>query len=86
MIILLFTIISCKSSLPVTTEAEIATLNLIISNRNLRIESDWTYSQITSALQQVMTTGLMPLGISVNATSLMGSTNFLEVKKDSIIS
>ncbi len=78
-IILLFTIISCKSSLPVTTDAEIAALNLIISNRDLRIESDWTYPQITSVLQQVMTTGLMPLGISVNAISLMGNTNFLEV-------
>lgn len=84
--ILLFIILSCKSSSPAYTDAEITALNLLISNGEFRIESDWAYPQVTAALQQVMSSGLMPLGSSPNAISLTGNANFLEVKKDSVSS
>lgn len=84
--ILLFIILSCKSSSPAYTDAEITALNLLISNGEFRIESDWAYPQVTAALQQVMSSGLMPPGSSSNAVSLIGNSNFMEIKKDIISS
>jgi len=87
LIVLTFLIgVSCKSSKSTATQADIDDLNVIISNNRYRIESDWAYPQVTRALQQVMNSGLLQSGSSASAVSLIGNSNFLEIKGDSITS
>jgi hypothetical protein len=78
--------VSCKSSKSTTTQAEIDNLNTIVSNNHYRIESDWAYPQVTAAVQQVMNSGLLPPGSSGSGVSLIGNSNFIEIKGDSISS
>ena len=85
-ILILLVSISCKSSKPSATQAEIDNLTEIITNKRYRIESAWAYPQITTAMQQIMSSGLMLPGNSVGAISLIGNSNFLEIKGDSISS
>lgn len=85
-LLILLVSIACKSSKPIATQAEIDKLSKIITNNHYRIESNWAYPQVTTAVQQVMSSGLLPPGSNANSISLIGNSNFLEFKGDSISS
>ncbi len=77
---------SCGASKSVATQAEIDALNAIVKNQKFHIESDWAYPQVTNAVQQVLSSGLMQPGNTPNAISLIGNYNFLTISGDSISS
>ncbi len=79
-------IFSCKASKSAATQAEIDALNTIVKNQKFHIESDWAYPQVTNAVQQVLSSGLMQPGSTPNAINLIGNDNFLAIKGDSITS
>ncbi|MDD7885730.1 DUF4251 domain-containing protein [Flavivirga sp. 57AJ16] len=78
-------IFSCKSK-SAATQAEIDALHTIVKKQTFRIESDWAYPQTTSAVQQVLNSGLMQPGSTSGAISLIGNHNFLTISKDSVTS
>ena len=82
-IIFLF-LVSCSTSKSRTNLVQMEDLDSIIKYRNFRIESDWAYPQNTNAMQQVLNSGLMQPGSTSGAISLIGNSNFLEIKGDSI--
>ncbi|WP_298535361.1 DUF4251 domain-containing protein [uncultured Algibacter sp.] len=76
--------LSCKSSKSVASQVEVDNLNAIINSKSYRIESDWAYPQVTTAVQNAMNSGLVQPGSSSSSISLIGNSNFLEVKNDSV--
>jgi hypothetical protein len=80
----LLLLMSCKSSKNNATESEIKVLQALVENKNYTIESNWAYPQVTFALQQVLSSGLLQPGSNVNAIDLMGNANFLTISGDSI--
>ena len=79
-------LLACGSSKNQPTEAQLRVLNELIDNRQLTIESDWAYPQATRAMQQVINSGLLMPGNTAGNISLVGNTNFLKIKGDSIFS
>ncbi|WP_370476117.1 DUF4251 domain-containing protein [Tamlana flava] len=77
---------ACGSSKSQPTEAQLQTLNELIDSRQFTIESDWAHPQATRAMQQIVNSGLMLPGNTAGNISLVGNTNFLRVKGDSVFS
>ncbi|AXP82554.1 hypothetical protein CJ739_3492 [Mariniflexile rhizosphaerae] len=77
---------SCKSSKSVASQAEIDALHTMVTNKQFRIVSDWAYPQVTNAMQQVLSSGLLQPGSAGGGINLIGNTNFLRVSGDSITS
>lgn len=86
LVIIVLTIISCGSSKTSATDAEIEALNILIKDKQFTIESDWAYPQVTTAMQQVLNSGILQPGSSSGNISLVGNTNFLTISGDSITS
>ncbi|MDO3695705.1 DUF4251 domain-containing protein [Wenyingzhuangia sp. chi5] len=84
--LLMVAIISCSSSKKATIQAQINTLDSLVLNQNFTIISSWARPQVTNAMQQVMNSGLMPLGSGAGSVSLIGNSNFLTIAGDSISS
>lgn len=84
--VILFLTISCSSSKPYATEEQTRLLEELVKSRQFQIESNWAYPQITTAVQQVLNSGLLQQGSSSGGINLIGNTNFLKLSKDSISS
>ena len=84
--VLSITLISCGSTKNTPSEEQFNTLALLVKTQSFSIESDWAYPQATYALQQVLNSGLLQPGNSSNAINLIGNSNFLTIKGDSITS
>lgn len=83
---MVFTLFSCSSSKNTTSNSQIEALNTLVENKNFSIESNWAYPQTTNALQQVLNSGLLPLGSGSGNINLIGNSNFLRISGDSISS
>lgn len=79
-------LVSCKSGQSVASAKEKSLVTKAIEQQKFRIESSWAHPQTTNALQQVMNAGLIQPGSDAGAISLLGNTNFLTLKGDSISS
>ncbi|MEN3324055.1 DUF4251 domain-containing protein [Mariniflexile soesokkakense] len=79
-------ITSCKSSKPTINQTEIDAFNAMVANKHFRIESDWAYPQVTNAMQQVLSSGLLQPGSAAGSINLIGNSNFLRISGDSISS
>ncbi|MEL0456341.1 DUF4251 domain-containing protein [Flavobacteriaceae bacterium SZ-1-7] len=77
---------ACGSSKNQPTEAQLQALNELMDSRQFTIESDWAYPQATRAMQQIANSGLLMPGNTAGNISLVGNTNFLKIKGDSIFS
>lgn len=77
---------SCKSSKSITSQAEIDALHTMVINKQFHIESDWVYPQVTNAMQQVLSSGLLQPGSAAGGINLIGNYNFLRISGDSITS
>lgn len=84
-IITLLVLWSCGSSkkTSLTTEQE-NQLHQFIAGKNFEINSDWAYPLPSTALNSIANSGLLAPGNTVNRISLIGNTNFLIIKGDSI--
>jgi len=77
---------SCNSSKSVLGQAEMDAFNTMVTNKQFRIESNWAYPQVTTAMQQVLSSGLLQPGSSAGSINLIGNYNFLRISGDSITS
>ena len=77
---------SCKSSKSTISQAELDAFNTMVTNKHFRIESNWAHPQITTAMQQVLSSGLLQPGSSAGSINLIGNYNFLRISGDSITS
>lgn len=78
---------SCASSKTPATPEQIAAIKTLIEDKNFNMEFDWAYPQNTFAVQQVLNSTLMQPGVSSgSAVNLIGNSNFLTIKGDSISS
>ena len=75
--------LSCGSrkNVDATTNPE---LNEWISNRSFEIESNFAMPMNTAAVNAVLNSGILGPGNNSNQISLIGTTNFLKIKGDSI--
>lgn len=84
-ITLAFTV-SCKSSKTSVSASQIEALDALVNSKTFYIESDWAFPQITNAFSQILASQLLPPGDNSGAISLIGNSNFLNVKVDSVTS
>ncbi|MGY5353802.1 DUF4251 domain-containing protein [Wenyingzhuangia sp. IMCC45467] len=80
------TIISCSSSKNITTQKQIYKLDSLVNNKQFTIESTWAQPQVTTAMQQVLNSGLMQPGSGAGNINLVGNYNYLTISGDSISS
>ncbi|WP_308992796.1 DUF4251 domain-containing protein [Mariniflexile litorale] len=78
--------VSCKSSKSTISQPEIDAFTTMVANKQFRIESDWAYPQVTTAMQQVLNSRLLQGGSSAGGINLIGNSNFLRISGDSITS
>ncbi|ALJ04259.1 hypothetical protein APS56_03485 [Pseudalgibacter alginicilyticus] len=79
-------LVSCSSLKTNVSQASIDALDQLVRDKHFRIESDWAYPQTTAAMQQIANSGLLGVGNSANAISLIGNYNHLTISGDSITS
>lgn len=77
-------LLSCGTS-KVTLE-QINALDQLVKNQKFSIESDWAYPMTTTAVQQVLNSGLLPPGNSAGRINLISNANVLTISGDSISS
>ncbi len=78
--------ISCKSSKATISPTELDAFNTMVTNKQFRIESNWARPQVTTAMQQVLSSGILQPGSSAGSINLTGNYNFLRISGDSITS
>ena len=77
-------VLSCSASK--VTQEQINALDQLVKTQKFSIESNWAYPMTTTAMQQVMNSGVMPLGSTPGRINLIGNTNVLTISGDSISS
>ncbi len=85
-VLLALVVVGCKSSKDTVSPAQIESFNNLVNSKKFTIESDWAYPQVTNAMSQVLSGQLLPPGSNANAINLIGNSNFLTIKGDSITS
>jgi hypothetical protein len=84
-IITLVIITSCNSSKKTSFTAEQKEqLHQLVADKNFEINSDWAYPLPSTALSSIANSGLIAPGNTANQISLIGNTNSLIIKGDSI--
>ena len=86
--ILLFAgvLFSCgTSSKTFVPTAQSKLLDELVSQRSFEIESDWASPQMTSSLNSISDAGLLPPGSAANRINLIGNSNYVRVKGDSVM-
>ncbi|MBW1297422.1 DUF4251 domain-containing protein [Aquimarina litoralis] len=73
---------SAKSTVEPTAQSE--ALETLITEKSFRIESDWMYPLMTTSLNSLANSGLVPPGSTINGISLIGNANFVKIHGDSI--
>ena len=79
-----FTLLSCGASK--VTQAQINALDQLVKNQKFSITFDWAYPMTTTAMQQVLNSGLLPPGSTSGSINLIGNPNVLTLSGDSISS
>lgn len=77
---------SCTSSKNAVTQEQLNTFESLIASQNYSIISDFAYPQTTNATIQVLNSGILAPGNNASAIDLMGTSNFLRIKNDSVFS
>lgn len=80
-----FLIVSCSSSKQIVApNAESKALDALLATKQFRIESDWALPQGTQSMNAIANSGLLGVGNNAASINLIGNSNFLEFKNDSI--
>lgn len=78
-------LISCNSTQSVVAPtAHSEALDALIAKKSFTIESEWMYPLVTTSLNTIANSGLVPPGNTVNGISLIGNPNFVKIYGDSI--
>ena len=76
---------SCGSSAKINyTGEDLSALHELVDSKKIEIISDFAYPLGSTALNSLSNAGLFPPGSTSNQVSLVGNTNFLKIKGDSI--
>lgn len=81
-----FLIFSCGNKEASATEAEISNLRNLVEGRKFTIESDVAFPRATNAMMSIQNSGLFGMGNTANRISLIGNSNYLSIKGDSVTS
>lgn len=84
--ILIIALISGCGSLPdkKTSEASVAALDELVAGRSFEIVSNWAFPLMTRGITSVANSGLLLPGSNANRIDLIGNSNYLRVKGDSV--
>lgn len=77
-------IISCNSTKTIKNNSQATKLDSIVETQEFTIISNWAEPQLTNAMQQVLSSGLMSPGSTAGNISLIGNHNYLTISGDSI--
>lgn len=79
------TLISCSSSSQIANEKNgIQQLDALVLTERFEIDSDWAMPLATSSMNSLANAGLLPPGSSAGQISLIGNTNYVKVRGDSL--
>ena len=59
-------------------------LDRMVAQQEFVINSDWASPMVTTSLNAIANSGLLQPGTTINNISLIGNTNFLKIKGDSV--
>ena len=71
--------LSCHTSKPTINQVDVDALNTLLNSRQFHIESHMAYPQVTMAMQQVLSAGVLGPGNMAGSISLIGNENFLKI-------
>ncbi|QBA64148.1 DUF4251 domain-containing protein [Muriicola soli] len=66
------------------SESSLKALNNLVTSRSVEIEADWAFPLMTQGITSVANSGLLLPGSNANRIDLMGNSNYLRIKGDSI--
>ncbi|MEY8848986.1 DUF4251 domain-containing protein [Psychroserpens sp. XS_ASV72] len=75
---------SCGTKPSITSSDQLEELKQMVEEKYYRIVSDRAYPQVTSAMNSLQNTGLVPRGSSVGQIDLISIPNYVTIKGDSI--
>lgn len=81
-IILVFS--GCFSSKTNVSTVNDKALEELVKTKSFEITSEWAQPHITSGMNSIANTGLLPTGSSISNISLIGNSNYLRINKDSV--
>ncbi len=77
--------ISCSSAKnTATTTTQSKALERMIALKSFQIESNWAHPLVTSSINSISYSGLLPQGSNVSTINLIGNTNYFKMLGDSI--
>ncbi|GAA0721489.1 hypothetical protein GCM10009430_22820 [Aquimarina litoralis] len=77
--------LSCNSTKNIVAPtAQSEALEALIAKKSFTIESDWMYPLMTTGMNAIYNSGLIPPGSTVNSINLTGNPNFVRIYGDSI--
>ena len=88
LLLFLFTgiLLGCgTSSKTITPTEQSKLLDELVLQKSFQIESDWAIPLMTNSMNSISNAGLLPPGSAGNRINLIGNSNFLRVKGDSIM-
>jgi len=77
-------LLSCSSAKNNYTNEDLESIKELVFSKHFSVTSEWAYPQASSSLNSVVNAGLLPPGNSANQISLVGNSNYLTIKGDSI--
>lgn len=76
-------IVGCSAS-KVTSEEQNIALEKLLEEKSFEIVSQWAYPQSSFAMNSISSAGLLPLGSTAGMIDLIGNSNYLRFKGDTI--
>ncbi|EIJ39964.1 DUF4251 domain-containing protein [Galbibacter orientalis] len=66
-----------------TTAKEFTEVETLIKDKKFKVENQWAMPQVSSSMVQLGNSGILGPGNNMQRISLIGNTNYLEIKGDS---
>ena len=76
--------IGCKAPETAVSQANIDALDNMITNKNFEFRAEWAQPLVTTSLNGLVNSGLLPPGSSINRINLQGNSNFLRMEGDRV--
>ncbi|MBU3822221.1 DUF4251 domain-containing protein [Flavobacteriaceae bacterium XHP0103] len=76
--------VSCGSSNSKSNEQTEGILNEMVNEKTFEMKFNWAYPRVTSAMQQLTNSGLIPNGSTAGSIDLTGIGNYFKMENDSV--
>ncbi|WP_431134071.1 DUF4251 domain-containing protein [Psychroserpens mesophilus] len=75
---------SCSSGKTQATPEQLNRLAQLVQSKHFKISSDVAYPRVTTAMNSLQNTGLIPQGSTISHMSLIGNENYVKIIGDSV--